>query len=106
MLPERADIVDPARARRYDDNMRAHAHRDNDTVGALRGSRSDHHGRHHLLSPKGVLRLQREAGNGAVAGALAVQRKKGEMFEFSEGTIEGLIDNKHTIISVTDGWLK
>ena len=87
--------------------MRAHSHRDSDSAGGPSGSRHAPGGRHHLLTPNGVLRLQRTAGNTAVSDAIAVQRKHigKEMMEFSNGTIEGMVDGKSMSISVTDGWL-
>jgi len=87
--------------------VRAHSHRDSDfAVGSSRG-RTGPAGPHHLLTPSGVLRLQRTAGNEAVSGAIAVQRKHvgKEMLEFSDGTINGMVDGKMWSLSVTDGWV-
>jgi len=91
----------------YRERMRVHSTRDRDASAATGAAGHTNAGRHHLLSPKGVLRLQRSAGNAAVAGALEVQRKHigKEMLEFSDGTIEGLVDGKHWSLSVTEGWL-
>ena len=90
--------------------MRAHLSRDSDLSAGSSSGRHAAAGRHHLLTPSGVLRLQRMAGNTAVSDALAIQRKhigkgKDNMLEFSDGTIEGMVDGKQMIISVTDGYL-
>ena len=63
------------------------------------------------LTPDSLLRLQRAAGNGAVASALAVQRKKN--VQLDDGQITGMfswLDDKsaprQSTIAVTDGYLK
>jgi hypothetical protein len=106
-LPERADIVDGTGRSQYERDVRAHSRRESESLAGSSSGRHAAGGRHHLLTPHGVLRLQRTAGNEAVSGALAVQRKHigKEMMEFSNGTIEGMIDGKAVSIGVTDGWL-
>jgi hypothetical protein len=62
------------------------------------------------LTPDSLLHLQRTAGNGAVASALAVQRKN---MNISDGQITGMfswLDDKsaprQSAIAITDGYLK
>ena len=60
------------------------------------------------LTPDVVLRLQRTAGNAAVASALTVQRKKQQ--EIDAGTINGILsvdgkDHPLSSINITDGWI-
>jgi hypothetical protein len=60
------------------------------------------------LSPAMVLRLQRTAGNAAVASALTVQRKKQQ--EIDAGTINGILtvdgkDHPLSSLNITDGWI-
>ncbi|HEV2013031.1 MAG TPA: hypothetical protein VGR77_03980 [Candidatus Dormibacteraeota bacterium] len=63
------------------------------------------------LTRDSLLQLQRTAGNGAVASALAVQRKKN--VQLDDGQITGMfswLDDKsaprQSTIAVTDGYLK
>jgi len=77
-------------------------------AGSSRG-RTGPAGPHHLLTPSGVLRLQRTAGNEAVSGALTIQRKRvKEMMEFGNGVIYGEYDPKNKMLNIggaSDSWI-
>jgi hypothetical protein len=92
--------------------MRAHeSSHDHDGEGPRRATAfrpADSRARADALTPDLVLRLQRTAGNAAVASALAVQRKKQQ--EIDAGTINGILsvdgkDHPLSSINITDGWI-